>query len=229
MNEYYDIEKNVNKLLSGKYTFFLDGKMQYEVHKRISKLYYNIFKPFNDSENVIFYITDIPKVSLLEIISNNPLRHQDIMGSFYNFGIDKEMFGDIVIDDGRYFIYVIDNIKDYLINTFNTIKNNKVYLKEIDINYLNNYQRKYSENTIIVSSERVDTIISRIIKTNRDVIKDKIKDKDIILNYEVLSNPSKILKKGDIFSIRKFGKYKYDGVIKFTKKDNLLVRYYKYL
>lgn len=229
MNNYYEIEKNVNKLLNGDQTFFLDGKMQKEVYKRVAKLNFNIYYPYIDSERVIYYVNDEPKVALFEIISKEKLRHQDIMGSVLNLGIDSEMFGDIVIFNDRYFIYVIDKVKDYLLMNFNKVMNIKITLNEISLDELKDYKRRYEEKTMIVTSERVDTIISHIINSNREKVKDKIKNKEIILNYDILTSHSKIIKKDDIFSIRKYGKYKYLGVVKTTKKDNLIVKYLKYL
>ena len=99
----------------------------------------------------------------------------------------------------------------------------------LDISYLEDYQRDYEEIELIVSSERIDTVISTIIHSNRNVIKDKIKDKEILLNHDLLKNNSYVLKPGDIFSIRKFGKYKYVGIVKSTKKDNYIVKCLKYL
>ena len=229
MNDYYEIEKNVNRILTGKSTNFLDGKMFNEVRKRLSKVSYEIYKPYIDSEKVIIYVNEYPTISLIQINSNESLRHQDIMGSLYNMGLESEMFGDIVIENKNYYFYIINSIKDYVFMNFNKVKSTKISLKEIDLKVLENYKRKYEEKTMIVSSERVDNIIAHIINTNREKIKDLIKDKDIILNYEVLNNHSKNLKKGDLFSIRKYGKYRYDGILKNTKKDNLLVQYSKYI
>ena len=50
-----------------------------------------------------------------------------------------------------------------------------------------------------------------------------------MINYNYLSNNSYTLQDGDIFSIRKFGKYKYVGIIKTTKKDNYIIKYLKYI
>ena len=104
-----------------------------------------------------------------------------------------------------------------------------VKLEEIDINYLSNYKRKYEEYKIIVSSLRIDNVISKIIKTNRDRVIDKIKNKEVILNYEIVSKNSILLKENDIFSIRRYGKYKFIGIEKSTKKDNYVIRYLKYI
>lgn len=138
------------------------------------------------------------------------------------------MFGDIIVNENRYYIYVLDIISNYLKYNLLFIKNSTIELEEININSLNDYHQKYEENSIIVSSLRIDTIIARIINTNRSSIIDKIKDKEILLNYDILTKSSYTLKENDIFSIRKYGKYKFIGIEKTTKKDNYIIKYLKY-
>ena len=139
------------------------------------------------------------------------------------------MFGDIILYDNRYFIYVLKLFQNYFEMNFTKVRNSSVELVCLDISYLKDYKRDYEEIELIVSSERIDTVISSIIHSNRNVIKDKIKDKEILLNHDLLKNNSYVLKPGDVFSIRKFGKYKYVGIVKSTKKDNYIVKCLKYL
>ena len=228
MNDMYFVKKNVDRIYDGNCTDFLDIRMQDLVRRKI-KIDYNIFSPFEESEKVIYYTLKEPKVVLYEIKSKEKLRHQEIMGSIFSLNLDETLFGDIVIDNDRYFVYLFESIENYFINNFTTVGNNKITLEKLDINYLKNYKRKYEEIEIISTSERIDTIVSRLTNINRKEITDKIKNEEIIVNASPIKNNSYILKKGDIFSIRRFGKYKYLGIIKTTKKDNLIVSIYKYI
>ena len=225
----YTIQKNLNRLSNYQPTFFLDPKEQKELRSKLKKDEYKIFSPFEDSEKVIFYIDEEPEVILYEIKSKQELRHQDILGTMYSLNISPEMFGDIILYDNRYFIYVLKLFQNYFEMNFTKVRNSSVELVSLDISYLEDYKRDYEEIELIVSSERIDTVISSIIHSNRNVIKDKIKDKEILINHDLLKNNSYVLKSGDIFSIRKFGKYKYIGIIKSTKKDNYIVKCLKYL
>lgn len=225
----YIIKKNLNRLSNYQPTFFLDPKEQNELKRKLKKDEYKVFRPFEDSEKVIFYIDEEPEVILYEIKSKQELRHQDILGTMYSLNISPEMFGDIILYDNRYFIYVLKLFQNYFEMNFTKVRNSSVELVCLDISYLKDYKRDYEEIELIVSSERIDTVISSVIHSNRNVIKDKIKDKEILLNHDLLKNNSYVLKHGDVFSIRKFGKYKYVGIIKSTKKDNYIVKCLKYL
>ena len=50
-----------------------------------------------------------------------------------------------------------------------------------------------------------------------------------MLNYDYLKNTSYKLKNDDIFSIKKIGKFKYNGIIKNTKSNNLIIEILKYI
>ena len=225
----YIIQKNLNRLSNYQPTFFLDPKEQLELKSKLKKNDYKVFSPYKDAEKVIFYNEQLPEVILYEIKSKQEIRHQDILGTMYSLNISSEMFGDIILYNNRYFIYVLKLFQNYFEMNFTKVRNSSIELVQLDLDYLVDYKRSYEEIELIVSSERIDTVISSIIHTNRNVIKDKIKDKEILLNHDLLKNNSYILKPGDIFSIRRFGKYKYIGIIKNTKKDNYIIKCLKYL
>ena len=225
----YYIEKNLTRLRNGQFTFFLNPKELNEVKSKLKKDEYSIFYPYKDSEKNIIYNRNMPNIILYEIKCNIELRHQDILGSIYSLNISGELFGDVLIIDGHYYVYVLDIIRNYFETNFLMIKNARIQLIELPISTLENYERAYEELEFIVSSNRIDTIVSSIIHTGRNNISDLLKKKEIILNYDFLKNTSYKLREGDTFSIKRVGKYKYNGIIKNTKSNNLIVSIYKYL
>ena len=225
----YFIEKNLTKLRNVGSTFFLDPKELNQVKSKLKKVEYNTYYPYRDSEKNIIYTGKEPEVLLYEILIKIPVRHQDIMGAMYSLNIATELFGDILIIDNRYFIYILPIVRNYFESNFLMVKNAHIELKELDINYLNDYERSYEKLEFIVSSNRIDTVISSIIHTGRSNINDYIKKKEILLNYDYLKDNSYKLKEGDTFSIRKIGKFKYNGIIKNTKSNHIIIEILKYL
>lgn len=225
----YNIEKNLNRLKNGQATFFLDQSEVMRLKGKLRKDEYSIYCPYPDSEKVIFYTRNLPEVVLYEIKCNVTLRHQDILGTMYSLQISNEMFGDIILDNGHYYIYILKLFQNYFEANFTSVRNSMIELVELDIDYLSNYRRKYEELELIVSSERIDTVISRIMNTSRSNIEEKYKNKEIMYNNDYLRKLDQKLKIGDTFSIRKIGKFKYNGILKSTKSNNLIVSVYKYL
>lgn len=225
----YEIQKNLTKLNNDQPTFFLEVNEQNELKRKLGKTKYSVFSPNSDSEKVIFYIDKLPEVILYEIKCNNELRHQDILGTMFSLNISKEMYGDIILDNGHYYIYILKLFQNYFEMNFTKVRNSSVELKELDLYFLANYKRKHTEIELIVSSERIDTILAHVCNTSRGLIKEKVKNKEVLLNNEVLKNLSYNLKENDTFSIRKIGKFKYIGIIKTTKSNNYIVKVLKYI
>ena len=225
----YLIEKTINKLYSDGYTFFLNPKELKEITNHLKKNTYSIYKPYANSEKNILYINDKPEVIIFEIIIPIKVRHQDILGALYNLGISDNLFGDIILSNNHYYFYTFKTMKTYFEMEFTKVSNSHIELIERDCNFLSNYEPNYEEIQIINSSLRIDSVIAKIAHTNRDEVKEMIKDKKIMYNYDILKDNFKLLQEGDVFSIRKIGKFKFDSIIANTKKDNLILLIKKYI
>lgn len=225
----YFIQKNLTRLNNNQSTYFLDPRELQEVKSKLKKNEYQIYFPYKDSEKNIIYKKNVPEVLLYEIKTKVPLRHQDILGTIFSLNISPELFGDILLIDGRYFIYILPLVRNYFEANFLMVKNSFIELELLDIDYLKDFERSYEKLELIVSSERIDTVISSICHTGRSNISEMIKKKEIMLNYDFLNNSSYKLKIGDIFSIKKIGKFKYNGILKNTKSNHLIVEILKYL
>lgn len=225
----YTIEKSLNKLNRNQPTFFLDPKEQLELKKKLKKGSYQIYKPYIDSEKNIFYTTNEPRVVLYEIKSKIPLKHREILGTIFSLNITSELFGDIIVKDNHYYVYVLEQIAPFIKNNLLKIKNTNIELIETPLETLKDYKKEYEKIQIITSSLRIDTVIARLIQTSRPNVIEKIKNKQIILNYDILKNNSYQLKENDVFSIRRHGKYKYIKKIKQTKNNNYIIECYKYI
>ena len=228
-SDVYKINNAVEKIKTGKNTQFLDGRELKIVTGKLKKNEYNVYYPYKDSEKVMLYTGKVPKVKLFKIYTVENIRHQDILGSLFALNIDSSYFGDIVLYNDYYYVFVSEDLALYIKDNLKMVSNKKVSLEEVDLSVLDNYERNYEEKEIIVSSLRIDNIISGIINTSRKVAFDKIKNKEVIVNYDVMNRNSYILKENDIFSIRRYGKYKFVGIVKSTKKNNFIIRYLKYI
>lgn len=108
------------------------------------------------------------------------------------------------------------------------IKNSRIELIERPLAILKDHTKEFEHIEIIASSNRIDTVIARLIQTSRPNILEKIKNKEIILNYDILKNNSYLLKENDIFSIRRYGKFQYIRIKKETKNKNYIIECKKY-
>lgn len=220
------ITNQIEKILRGEYTDFLYPNELELVISLLNRQHikYSIFKPFIDSEKNIVYI-NYPKYSLLEIISNNKLNHKDILGSLFSHNIKTSKYGDIIITD-KYYLLVLDSIKPYILSNLNKIGNNNIKIKEVSINIIKDYNYEYEEKQILVSSLRLDNIVSVLTNSSRNNVDSMFKEKYIFVNY-INSKKTYIVKENDIIGIRKNGKYRFINVIKITNKYIIKLLKYK--
>lgn len=120
-------------------------------------------------------------------------------------------------------------IKNYLISNLINIGKNKVLLEEVDLSIISNYEISYDKINLLVSSLRLDNVVSSLTYQSRNQVNTLFKDKSILVNYAVNNKRNYILKENDIISIRKFGKYRFDTILKKTNKNRYILNMRKYL
>lgn len=225
----YNTEKTIDFLYNRGYTNFLSQKELSLVKGKLRKNEYNILELYEDSNKVVLYQKSIPNICLLKIESKVKLRHQDILGTIFSLGIKEDIFGDIIKYEGDFYIFVFPQMLDYFKYNITSIKNNPVILKEESLLVANKFKQEYLKKEYIVSSLRIDNIVSTITNESRNSVLDKFKNKEIILNHEEEIKPTRILHENDIFSIRRYGKYKFSTIKKTTKKGGFIIEILVYI
>lgn len=223
-------ERVYEELKRGMYSEFLEP---HEVKTIIPflnkmKIKYQIFHIFPDCEKVILFNDQKPHLTCYQILSKKVFRHQDVLGSIFSYQVNKNVFGDIVKIEDSYYIIILTSLRKYFESFFTMIGKHKIALKEVPLDTVSHYSYQFTEIKIIVPSMRVDLVLAKLLNTSRKVIFDKLSDGEVYKNYEVVKQKSCKFKEGDIFSVRKFGKYQIDKVEGITKKGNQIVIIKKY-
>lgn len=224
----YNIEKIIDSLYNKGYTNFLTQKDLILVKGKLNKNEYKIYEPFSECSKVILYKKTIPDIKLYKIESEVSLRHQDILGTIFSLGLKEDTFGDITKYQDSFYIFLLPHLVDYFKYNLTSIKNNKINLVEENILLCNSFKQEYITKEYIVTSLRIDNVISTIINNSRNQVLEKFANKEILLNYEEDIKPTRILRENDIFSIRKYGKYKFSKIVKTTKKGGYIIEILMY-
>ncbi len=225
----FKLSHYVENLKVGIGTPFLLPSLGKQVESRLKGIKVNIYKPYKDSEKVLLYTDKIIEVSLFQIDSPSLLEHKEIMGALMNLGINSSCFGDIIVLKDKAYFYSLSAIDDAIFANLNKISRYSVKLKKVPLETLSNYEREYSNFTLLSSSLRLDKIVSLIAKTNREKACGLIKNKEVTINYEIITKPTYNLKEDDIFSIHRIGKFKFLGVKGMTKNNKIIGEYIKYI
>lgn len=150
------------------------------------------------------------------------LTHRDFLGALMSLGIERDTIGDIMVEDGRAVVFVSADISDYVSSQLFKIGNAGVRLSEADAASLPK-GRGFEEVSCVVSSLRLDNVVSAITGLSREKSKNIILSGYVSLNHLPCGNPSKAVAENDVMSIRGKGKYIINGVLGETKKHRIRI------
>lgn len=173
-------------------------------------------------------------MQIIEIILPNELQgnytHRDYLGGLMKLGIKREKIGDIIVFNEGANIIVLNEILDFVNSNITSLTRfGKSLIQIRKIEELHKQEIKTEEIQIIVSSLRLDNVVSELIKTSRVKAEEVIIASRVFINFENILKTSKILKEEDIITIRGKGRFKIQEVIGSTKKGRLIVKVEKYI
>lgn len=157
--------------------------------------------------------------------------HSDYMGALMSLQIDRKLFGDIIVTDSSDAYFVVWNKGDvvsHLIDSFVSCGRAKLSLELTDADKFSSLVLQFDELDLLVTSLRVDCIISAIANTSRTQAKNVVASGDFKLFSSPVTDCDYQLRVGDIFSLRGFGKYRFDGIIGTTRRDRLRIALSKF-
>lgn len=150
------------------------------------------------------------------------LSHRDFLGSLMGLGIRREVLGDIIISENKGYLFCLETIADYIVENLTQVKHTTVKCELTD-NIPTDVLPQPEKHEIIVSSERLDVIVSTIYKMSRSQVLPIFHTEKVFVNGVVKTSPSTTLNVGDKVSVRGFGRFIYNGVLRRTKKERLVI------
>lgn len=159
-----------------------------------------------------YYDVDYDIVCLKAKFNNkfNKVEHRNILGAVHNLGINFNRFGDIIVLENEVYIFVDDEIADYIAMEFTKAGRVNLDFQRVDLTEVK-IEKKYEDFEIVSSSFRIDSIVAKITNKSRSKVKEFLEQDFIKLNHVILRNGEKTCTPDDIISIRKYGRYVVKG------------------
>ena len=159
-----------------------------------------------------YYDVDYDIVCLKAKFNNkfNKVEHRNILGAVHNLGIIFNRFGDIIVLENEVYIFVDEEIADYIAMEFTKAGRVNLDFQRVDLAEVG-IEKKYEDFEIVSSSFRIDSIVAKITNKSRSKVKEFLEQDFIKLNHVVLRNGEKTCTSEDIISIRKYGRFVVKG------------------
>ncbi|MCQ9210090.1 YlmH family RNA-binding protein [Granulicatella seriolae] len=182
--------------------------------RKRAMIYPNYYSPTQDDFQLSCYEIQYPK-------KFSELGHGRILGSLLGLGIERDLFGDIISDGDNWQFFCVNSMKEYLVQQFTKVGKVSVRLEEIPYTEILKPKDQWELTQTVVSSLRLDTLISTVFNISRQRSKELIEAKKIKVNWTVEERPDFELDLLDIISIRGFGRIQVRRIEGRTKKDKI--------
>lgn len=186
-----------------------------EAERQRVLIYPNYYEPeTTDFQVAIFRIKYPTKFVTLE--------HKHVLGSLMGLGIDRAKFGDIRIDGEEVQFAVAEELTDYLRANFDAVGKSKISIEEVtnDEEIIIDTET-WREELNVVSSMRLDVIVSAVTNLSRQKAATLIKGEKVRVNWATEQNVAAELFEEDVLSIRGFGRFKVIAIEGRTRKDKI--------
>lgn len=231
------------------YTDFLDLAQIELVQKFINKIKienYMVYGGFEQAERKLFVIypekfnsivveknlaniVQIIRIQLPEDLKGK-YTHRDYLGAVIKLGVERKKIGDIIVDnDGADIIVDKDIVKFLLENLGGLTRFSKSTITVQNINDLRPVAIKKEELEIIVSSMRLDNVISELARCSRNKALDIINMERVFINFECETKKTKQMKPGDMVTIRGKGRFFIKEIVGQTRSGRTIIRIEKFV
>lgn len=158
---------------------------------------------------------------------SDELTHRDFLGALMNLGIERDTIGDIVVKERTGYVFVVERIGDYIRENLGQIKHTHVRCQVLE-EMPEEVKPQLEPVELIVSSIRMDSILSKLYRLSRNQSLDLFRKKLVLVNGRIFENNSGSPKEGDVIAVRGHGKFVFRGVQQDTKKgkQKILVERY---
>ena len=156
--------------------------------------------------------------------------HRDYLEAIIKLGIERKKVGDIIVDNNGADIIVDKDISKFLLDNLGSLT--RFSKSEITIQNIENLRPveiKKEELEIIVSSMRLDNVISELARCSRNKALDIINTERVFVNFECETKKTKQIKPGDMVTIRGKGRFFVKEIVGQTRSGRTVIKIEKFI
>ncbi len=227
------------------WTFFADPRQQQiarELLQHFPMLKCSFFGGYPEAERVRicfspFAVSELPEgvISCLSIEGSFPegtLTHRDFLGAVLGLGIKREMVGDIIYRGGKKaFLLLTAGLKPFVLSNLQAIGNFTVSVTEVPLGNLGEQfgppRVKKIKGT--VASMRLDAVAGLGFGLSRSKIAPLVKGGQVKVNYQLVNQPSRVVKIGDLVSLAGRGRFEIVDTMGETRKGRIHLLLHRFL
>ena len=165
----------------------------------------------NGFDSLAEYLDENPDDNPLTVISLkkdnfSEVSHRDYLGALMGLGIKRETLGDIYVRDSGADLIVLKTVAPYILNELKSVGRASVFPFESHVSVVKGTKSNVVEETVNVSSMRLDSIISACFRLSRSDSSSAILSGSVFVNSLQVTKCDKKVSVGDKIVFRTKGK-----------------------
>lgn len=179
---------------------------------------------FGDAEQLGYaYESDIRCIRIAPAMQKfaEPLTHRDILGALMSLGFDRKATGDILIAENIGYLFCLEPICAHILDNLTTVRHTAVRTSLCDSPAI--FSEAPPRIALNVASERLDAVISAVYHLGRSAAKELFATERVFVNGRCTKNAGMNLPENCIVSVRGYGRFRYYGILRTTRKGRLSV------
>ena len=157
------------------------------------------------------------------------ISHRDVLGAIMSLGIERELIGDIQIQQGAARIVTAENMANFLLTNCVQFGAAHVACSLGELSALLPREERCKEIRATVASLRADSIAAAGFGMSRSRAAADIAAEKLRLNWQSVKSASQAVKEGDVLSMRGRGRLEVKEIRGQTKKGRTSVLLHRYL
>lgn len=157
------------------------------------------------------------------------LTHRDILGSLLGLGVNRAMFGDILLKNNCAKIIVDGQIAEFVLQNYTSAGAANVSAQICPLEEIEPKEERCKEIKATVASLRVDSVAAAGFGSSRSKISEDIAADKLRVNWQPVKSSSQAVKEGDVISMRGRGRVEVTQVRGQTKKGRTSIALKRYI
>lgn len=150
------------------------------------------------------------------------LSHRDFLGSLMGLGIKREVLGDILISDNEGYLFLQEEMVDYVAENLVKVRHTDVICTPAAEPPAERVALPEPEE-IVAGGERADALVAAVYRLSRSESSRLFERGLVALDGRPVDKPSLTPAPGTMISVRGFGRFLYEGLLRDTRKGRIWV------
>ncbi|MBQ6592106.1 MAG: RNA-binding protein [Solobacterium sp.] len=151
------------------------------------------------------------------------ITHRDVLGALMHLQIERDSFGDLWVEDGFVYLYTTEVMGRFLQDNFTRIADQYVSFEALKERPPQQF--RYKEIQAVMSSTRLDAVVSALAHVSRSRAKEMIRQGLVQVDHVTLVDADEVCNNNCKVSIRGAGRFILVGETYRTKKGRIGVKF----